>query len=103
MYRLEFLPIARKDMVDAVSYITHKLKNPEAADRLANELIEMISRAALSPYINPIYTSNRKLKHEFRKIVVRNYLVFYWIDEENKLVTVSRIIYARRNLNYIVN
>ena len=39
----------------------------------------------------------RPLKHEYRKLRVRNYLVFYWVDEERKLVTVARMIYARRN------
>ena len=34
MYKLEYLPIARKDMLDIVRYISQDLKNPDAAKRL---------------------------------------------------------------------
>ena len=32
MYSLEYLPIARRDMVDIAKYIGIKLANPDAAD-----------------------------------------------------------------------
>ena len=78
MYKLEYLPVARKDMLEIVRYISRELQNPDAADRLAVELI-------------------RPLKHEYRKILVQNYLMFYWVDEEKKLVTVARVVYAKRD------
>ena len=28
---------------------------------------------------------------------VKNFLVYYWIDEENKSVTVTAVIYGRRD------
>ena len=30
-------------------------------------------------------------------MIVKNYLIFYWVDEENKTVTVARVIYSRRD------
>ena len=35
MYTIEYLPIARRDMVDIAKYIGVKLANPDAAERLA--------------------------------------------------------------------
>ena len=78
MYKLEYLPVARKDMLEIVRYISGELQNPDAADRLAVELVDA-------------------LKHEYRKILVQNYLMFYWVDEEKKLVTVARVVYAKRD------
>ena len=97
MYDLEYLPMARKDMVEAVRYISEKLKNPAAAERLAEELIEAGDRITLFPYANPVHMPVRPLKHEYRKLPVRSYLMLYWVDEEKKLITVARVIYARRN------
>lgn len=42
MYKLEYLPVARKDMLEIVRYISRELQNPDAADRLAVELIDAV-------------------------------------------------------------
>ena len=97
MYDLQYLPSARKDMVDVVRYISETLHNPTVAERLAMELIEAGDSILTFPYANPVHMPIRPLKHEYRKLRVRNYLMFYWVDEERKLVTVARVIYARRN------
>lgn len=39
MYRLEYLPVAQKDMIEIVKYISEELQNPDAANHLATELI----------------------------------------------------------------
>ena len=96
MYDLEYLPSARQDMIDIVRYISKTLSNPAAADRLAVELVEVGDRIQAFPYANPAYMPLRPLKHEYRKLSVHNYLIFYWVDEDKKLVTVARVIYAKR-------
>ena len=40
MYNLEYLPVARQDMIDIVRYISRELNNPTAAESLAVELID---------------------------------------------------------------
>lgn len=97
MYRLEYLPTARRDMVDIIRYIDGKLGNPTAAERLAEELIEAGDSIRVFPYANPAYIPIRPLRHEYRKILVQNYLMLYWVDEREKLVTVARVIYAKRD------
>ena len=97
MYKLEYLPVARKDMIEIVRYISLELQNPEAADRLAVELVNAAESVLKFPYATPAYQPIRPLKYEYRKMLVQNYLMFYWVDEEKNLVTVSRVIYAKRN------
>ena len=103
MYDLQYLPSARKDMVDAVRYISETLHNPTAAERLAVELIEAGDGIPAFPYANPVHMPIRPLKHEYRKLRVHSYLMFYWVDEERKLVTVARVIYARRNYEKLLD
>ena len=40
MYKLEYLPVARKDMLEIVRYISRELQNPDAVNRLAVELVK---------------------------------------------------------------
>lgn len=97
MYNLEYLPVARQDMIDIVRYIGRELNNPKAAERMAVELIDAGNRIASFPYANPAYIPIRPLKHEYRKLLIRNYLMFYWVNEENNSVTIARVIYAKRD------
>lgn len=97
VYKIEYLPIAQHDLIEIVQYISHTLQNPSAADRLATELIQSIENISLFPYAHSSYIPVRPLKHEYRKLLVKNYLVFYWINENDKIITIARVIYSRRN------
>ena len=96
MYKLEYLPAARKDMLEIVRYISKELQNPDAAERLAGKFIDAVEGVLKFPYATPAYHSIRPLGHEYRKIPVQNYLMFYWVNEEEKIVTIARVIYAKR-------
>ena len=93
MYKLEYLPAARKDMLEIVRYISRKLHNPAAAERLAAELVHTAESLLPFPYAAPAYRPIRP---------VRNFLIFYWIDEEKKLVTVARVVYAKRDYGQLL-
>ena len=97
MYKIEFLPMAKQDMTEIARYISHELCNPAAANELTDEMIEAADRLCDFPYINVIHQSVKPLKYEYRKLLVKNYFIFYWIDENKKLVTIARVIYARRD------
>lgn len=97
MYTIEYLPIARRDMVDIAKYIGVKLANPDAAERLAEKMIESAENLSSMPYKCPTYTPIKPLKHEYRKLIVQNYIMFYWIDEDKKLVTIARVVYSGRD------
>lgn len=99
MYRLEYLPLARQDMIDTVEYISRELSSPEAAARLAEKLINTAEEKLTKfPYANAAFFPIKPLKREYRKLPIQNYIVFYWVEEEKKLVTVARVVYARRYL-----
>ena len=98
MYNLEFLPIAKDDMLEIVKYISEELKNPIAAQNLAEDFISSAQRICEFPYSNSVYTPIKPLDMEYRRIIVNNYLMFYTVDEKNKTVTIMRVIYAKRDI-----
>ena len=97
MYEVNFLPIAMQDAVEIVQYIKYELKNKSAADKFSNNILKSANVLQDFPYKNPAYFPARKLKHEYRKQIIGNYIMFYWVDEEENKVTVARIIYAQRD------
>lgn len=96
-YQVGYLPAARQDLVEIVRYISGDLNNPNAAQCLAEKLTRAVETLEEFPYAHAAYTPLRPLKHEYRKLLVESYLVFYWVDEQAKQVTVARVIYARRD------
>lgn len=102
MYKLEYLPVARQDMLDIVTYITDELKNPAAALKLAIAFIDAIEMLPAFPYAHAVYLPLKPLKKEYRRIVVKKYNVFYWVEEAKKKVVIARIIYGKRECKKIL-
>jgi len=84
-------------MLDIADYITNILGNPTAAKNLINEIVNKVDKLADFPYVNPLHIFPQPLEYEYRKLIVKSYIVFYWIDESIKKITVGRVIYKRRN------
>ena len=97
MYNLVFLPLAQRDMTEIVSYISHVLHNPQAAQALADDFIAEAEKLASFPYAMPVYVPLRPLKLEYRTVLVHNYLIFYIVNEPLKQITVFRVIHAKRD------
>ena len=98
-YKILFSDLARKEYKSIIRHIAVNLKNQTAAVHTASKILECIDDAAKNPYIYPIYFPIEPLKYEYRKIVSGNYLIFYRVDEPQKLLKVMRIIYGKRDLN----
>ena len=102
MYSLEFMPGAKQDMTEIVRYISRDLSNPAAAEKLAVEMINAADKLTDFPYKNRVYRPVKPLRQEYRTQIVQNYIMFYYVDEEQKLVTIARVIYAKRNLRKVL-
>ncbi|WP_236860373.1 type II toxin-antitoxin system RelE/ParE family toxin [Candidatus Formimonas warabiya] len=50
----------------------------------------------------PLVTDDRLAMMGYRKLLVKNYIVFFTIDEELKVVDVERILYTRRDWHHIL-
>ena len=102
-YKLSYLPSARQDIFEIVRYIGITLQNPDAAWRLAGRFTAAVESVLFMPYAHPVHMSLRPLRHEYRKLLVGHYMIFYWVDEKAKTVVVSRVIYGKRNISRMLD
>lgn len=102
MYTLKFLPEAGKDIADISRYIGVELCNPAAADRLVDKILSETEKLTDMPYMYSVYESPFPLKIEYRKLLVKNYAVFYYIDESEKVVKIAHVVYAKRNFSNVL-
>ena len=97
MYKVVYLPTARRQLEEAVIYIAVDLCAPEAAIALADELDEAVQRLTEMPYRFSIYHTLYAMKREIRFFPVKNYNVYYVINEETKTVEIWRVLHKLRN------
>ena len=102
MYKLEFLPVAKKDMDNIIYYISNNLKNRTAARNMANSFIKGANSILKFPYGSSVYKLTKKLEHEYRSVKIKNFLMFYTINEKEKLVTIVRVLYQKMDINNIL-
>lgn len=102
MYKLVYLPIAKSDIDNIIHYVAINLQNKSAAKKLAESFIDGANSILDFPYGYSIYRPIGILKNEYRSIRIKNFLMFYAIDEKEKLVTVVRVLYQKRNINNIL-
>jgi toxin ParE1/3/4 len=101
-YRVDVSEPAENDLRDIVRYISAQLSAPMTALKMMNTIEEAITGLADMPKICPPVTDERLAMMGYRKLLVKNYIVFFSIDEKSKVVDVERIIYARRNWHHIL-
>ncbi len=102
MYKLEFLPIAKKDIDEIIYYISSNLKNKTAANNLANSFIKGANNILEFPYGLPVYKTSKRLEKEYRCFKIKNFQMFYIINEEDKIITIVRVLYKKMDINNIL-
>ena len=96
MYKVVYLPIARRQLEEAVAYIAENLCAPDAADDLINAVDEAVRALSEMPYRHALYPLLFAMKREIRFVPVRNYNLFYVVNEDQKTVEIWRLIHQLR-------
>ena len=95
-YELKILPLFEDDLNEIVDYITYRLRNPIAAERLVDDVEAAIEeRRSCAEAFEP-YSSSRKREHPYYRIQVRNFMIFYVVMDGT--MEVRRILYSRSNI-----
>lgn len=93
-YRVEISEVAEQDLENIISYLRYNLAGDIIADKykilFKQELKELQNVAGNMPILYEKLTGHKGV----RKISVRNYIVFYIVDEENSKAFVLRIGHA---------
>ncbi len=101
-YRVDVSEPAENDLRDIVRYISAQLLAPMTALKMVSTLEEAIMDLKVMPQKCPPVTDDRLAMMGYRKLLVKNYIVFFTIDEKSKIVDVERILYARRDWHHIL-
>ena len=96
-YKVDISEPAENDLMDVVRYITSQLSAPVSALQMMELFEEAMAGLSDMPQRYPLVTDERLSQMGYRKLILKNYIVFFSIDDKNRVVNVERILYGRRN------
>ena len=96
-YRVTLTPQAVGQIRETVWYIAKTLREPETAKHWADLLYKEIADLRFMPSRPPLTEEKPWHDRGIHKMPVKNFLVYYLIDEEAKTVSVTAVIYGRRD------
>jgi plasmid stabilization system protein ParE len=97
LYRLKISNLYKEDTSSSYNYIKNKLEAPVAATNLKKEIKEKLNKIKENPYIRPLVQDKYLASLGYRLINVKNHMVFYIIDEDDKHLKIIRFLYNKRN------
>ena len=89
---------ALEDLDDIVGYISNILLEPKIAKNLFNLIINEIKGLDKMPLRNKLWDDEPLRSQGIRVMLVKNYFVFYYPDENKTTVYIARIIYTGRDI-----
>lgn len=101
-YELRYLPLFYRDLEQKVLYISDVLHNPKAA----NDLLDAVESAILErlPIVESFepYHSLKERRYKYYRIYVKNFVVYYVVIDDEKIMEVRRFLYNRQDSEKLV-
>ena len=97
IYTVEITSQAEEQMQEITHYIAFELKAPDAALHLLDELEDFFLSLSEFPQRIPLTDEEPWRTSGIHRLPIKNFLVYFWIDEKNMKVKVTAVIYAKRD------
>jgi len=86
---------ARIDRKKLFNYIRQEYDNLAYEKHLKAEFDKGFNRVRRQPFSCPVLQLDKPLEHEFRKLIIKNYIALYYF--ENEIVTIARIFHCKQD------
>lgn len=97
IYEIEFTEDCREEINEIYEYISEKLVAENSAKKLMRKMRDAVMDLSESPNLYMKIEKKDKLKREYRRIVIDNFVVLYTVDESSKKVYIAHMYYGRRD------
>ena len=93
-YTIKISLSAGEDLKQIALYIKTALKVPSTARNYLKLLRQEIDKLTILPKRHEVIEKDKINQSNVRKLIVKNYIIFYIVNDEEKIVNVERILYG---------
>ena len=96
-YTVKLTSQAKEQIQEIVHYITHELKAPDSALHMLDVLEDSFTSLAQFPQRIALTNEEPWRTNGIRRLPLKNFLVYFWIDENKMAVQITAVIYSKRD------
>lgn len=96
-YKVQITEYALAQMKEIRDYIAEELLAPQAAYNLLMEIKNKAASLENMPGRNPLIDAKKWREQGVRKVIVKNFIMYYWINEEQRTVYITAVVYGKKN------
>lgn len=96
-YKVRITRYAYKQMREIRRYIEEDLSAPEAAKTLLKAMRNAIGALQSLPIRHQLVDEEPWRSEGVRRLIVKNFNIYYWVDELNEKIHVTAVVYGKRN------
>lgn len=85
------------------SYIADDLQAPENAKRTTTEILNGVDSLTNMPSRNPLYDKEPWRSMGMRKLIVKNYIIFYLTNLDDNKIIIIRVVYGKRDISKVLD
>ena len=101
-YDIVISDMAKQDIRDTAAYIRCELQEPAVAQQTSEAILDAILTLEWMPARASLVRDKRLAGQHIRRLIVKNYSVFFRINEAEQSVEIVRILYSRRDWSSIL-
>ena len=101
-YSYRFTEKAEQDFDEILRYISVDLVNPTAAQNLGRKVFEKIDMVRTFPDSGAPIDNEFLVDKTVRKLSVDRYVIYYKAHYHERIISILRIVYGKRNLDEIL-
>lgn len=99
-YKIQLAIKAKDDYKKIINYLKNELLEPSIANKYAELINNEIQALEYMPQKYAIIDDDIVKELEYRKLIIKNYIAFYRINEKEKIVEIHRILYGGSDWMY---
>lgn len=96
-YTVLLTPQAEQQLSAVVHYLSHELSEPDTAHALLNALESAMASLNALPNRVPLVEEEPWHSEGIRKLLCKNFLIYFWVDRDLFRVHILAVVYARRD------
>ena len=101
-YKFRITPACAADLEGIFRYISESASEPLAAMQLMEEIYHAFRKACDFPELHPLSQDENLKRRGYRKLVIKNYIALYLIDEKHRTVIYARTFYGGRDYSKLI-
>lgn len=97
VYKIRETFSARQDLENIVQYLVSSLENPPAAAAFLDEVEDCYGHLESMPLMFEACRSPHLRARGYRKVLIKNYILVYTVDESNQTVDILRFFHGSQD------